>query len=342
LFYSKVEHQLFFSSIAELSQVAEVRRLTTQLAARIGFNEPVAGKVALVVTEIVTNLVKYAKAGRLLVRALRQDNNTGLEILALDQGPGMANVNECLQDGYSTSGSSGTGFGAIMRLSTFFDLYSLPGRGTALVAQLWAQEVKRKTTPSASSPLQVGVVCLAHPNEEVSGDSWGVEQQPGCCLIMVADGLGHGPDAAKASQAAIDVLARHPVRTPKALVEAAHTALHGTRGAALAVVELNLAQQSLKFAGIGNIAGMSFAGQQRHHFASHNGIVGHQLSRVQEFVYPWADEIFLLLHSDGLASRWSLDTYPGLMARHPSLIAGVLYRDFQRGYDDVTVLVVKK
>jgi len=49
----------------------------------------------------------------------------------------------------------------------------------------------------------------------------------------------------------------------------------------------------------------------------------------------------LVLHSDGLVSHWSLDAYPGLAARDPSLIAGILYRDFTRGRDDVTVVVAK-
>jgi anti-sigma regulatory factor (Ser/Thr protein kinase) len=331
--------QLFFPTITEASQVAEARRLTGQFAAKLGFAEREAGKAAIVLTEAGTNLVKHAGGGRLLVRALAQGNSSGLEILALDQGPGIANVQDSLRDGYSTSGSMGTGLGAIKRLSALFDIYSLPGKGTALVAQFWAQAPKRKE--QLGRPVQVGVVCLPKSGEEVSGDSWGVEQRGGRCLIMLVDGLGHGPEAATAAQAAVQTLKENPGLSPLRLVEATHAALHRTRGAALAVVELELSR-SAKFAGIGNIAGIIFNGEQKSHLTSYNGIVGHQFATIRDFVHDWSDEALMILHSDGLASRWDLGAYPGLSGRHPSLIAGVLYRDFERGHDDVTVLVIKE
>jgi anti-sigma regulatory factor (Ser/Thr protein kinase) len=333
-----MDHQLFFSHITETSQVAEARRLAVQLATQLGFNEKEAGKVAIVITEAATNLVKHATNGRLIVRALTGARGAGIEILALDQGPGITNIGNSLRDGYSTTGSPGTGLGAMMRLSTRFDIHSLPGKGTALLAQLWRQGPKRSAGPSSS--LEVGLVCLPKPGEIANGDGWGIEQQDHRCLIMLVDGLGHGPAAATAAQAATVTLSTHSRLSPAAMIEKAHAALQPTRGAALAIVEIN-SSESLKFSGIGNIAGTVLTLERDYHLASHNGIVGHQITRIQEFVYPWPAKALLVLHSDGLATRWDLKAYPGLLERHPSLIAGVLYRDFQRGYDDVTVLVVK-
>ncbi len=63
--------------------------------------------------------------------------------------------------------------------------------------------------------------------------------------------------------------------------------------------------------------------------------------KFQEFAYPFPKGATLVMHSDGLISRWTLDAYPGLAAHDPALVAGVLYRDFQRGRDDVTVLVAR-
>lgn len=340
-----MDNQLFFPSISEASQVSEARRLTGQLARKLGFNETEAGKVAIVVTEAATNLLKHAGEGRLLVQAL---DRAGLEILALDQGPGIANLADCLRDGYSTTGSLGTGLGAIRRLSSVFDIYSLSGRGTALLAQVRAQkgqQIASATNPAgknqlSSRPLTVGAICLPKPGQDESGDNWAVAHQAGRSLSLVVDGLGHGPDAALAAREAIRVFRANLTLSPAAIIEMTHAALRRTRGAALAVVEL-YPGRSIKFSGIGNIAGAVFSGEKHHHFPSHNGIVGHQLSKTQEFVYPWAGNTLLILHSDGLATRWNLDAYPGLSERHPSLIAGVLYRDFQRGYDDVAVLVVK-
>jgi hypothetical protein len=74
---------------------------------------------------------------------------------------------------------------------------------------------------------------------------------------------------------------------------------------------------------------------------SQNGTAGHVATRVQEFSYPIAGQSLLVMFSDGLASQWDLDRYPGLRTRDPSVIAGVLYRDFSRRRDDVTVVVAK-
>ena len=66
------------------------------------------------------------------------------------------------------------------------------------------------------------------------------------------------------------------------------------------------------------------------------------MRRVQEFTYPWPPGAILVLHSDGLLSHWTLDRHPGLAARHPMLLAGILYRDFRRGRDDTTVVVARE
>lgn len=73
---------------------------------------------------------------------------------------------------------------------------------------------------------------------------------------------------------------------------------------------------------------------------SHNGTVGHTMRKVQEFVYPWVAGSLLVMHSDGLGTQWRIDDRAGLRDEHPQLIAGVLYRDFKRGRDDATIVVV--
>jgi anti-sigma regulatory factor (Ser/Thr protein kinase) len=336
--------QLQFS-VAEMSAVAEARRVAAGLAEALKFGEGEAGKVSIVVTEAATNIVKHAAHGQLLIRPIERGGGGGLEVLALDQGPGMANVAECLRDGYSTAGSPGTGLGAIARLSAEFDIHSLPGKGTALVARLWARPLPR----DAEAPVEVGAVSLPKPGEEQCGDAWAVTRQADSLRVTVADGLGHGPDAA-AARSALEVAYQRPSLAPAALIEAMHSALRATRGAALGVAELSLTGAGatgggaggVRFAGVGNIAGAVLAPGGDRHFVSHSGIVGHEMRRVQEFIYPWPPGAPLVLHSDGLATRWDLAAYPGLINRDPSLIAGVLYRDFARGRDDVTVVVVKQ
>src|SRR5689334_20816610 len=107
------------------------------LALGCGFDESARGKLALVVTEAGNNLVQHAPGGTLLLRALTRDEVGGIEVMTLDRGPGMRNIEQCMQDGYSTAGTPGNGLGAIARLASHFDLYSVPGHGTALLARLW-------------------------------------------------------------------------------------------------------------------------------------------------------------------------------------------------------------
>ena len=325
--------------ISESSQAGEARRTAIAFASRLGFNETERGKVGLVVTEVANNLVQHAQDGVLLLQALEENGIAGIEILALDKGPGIDNLTECLRDGFSTGGTPGNGLGAISRLSAFFDISSIPRVGTAILCHLWASPLP--VNPSQNH-LNLGAVCLPKTGEEISGDSWASAQIDNRSLLLVADGLGHGPQAAKASLEAVRVFRENVHRSPKEIVEAAHAALRSTRGAALAIAAIDFEQQSVRFAGVGNIAGTILSTEGNCNMVSYNGTVGHEVRKIKEFTYPWPKGGLLVMHSDGLATQWRLDRYAGLITRHPTLIAGVLYRDFNRGRDDVTVLVARE
>jgi len=324
--------------VSDSSLAAEARRMAMNLAQSLGFDETGAGKVAIVVTEAAKNLAKYATGGELLLRPLERSGINGLEIMTLDRGPGMANVSQCLVDGYSTSGSPGQGLGAISRICSLFDIHSAVGSGTALVARLWAKPLP-KNLPGRR--LETGVVCLPKPGEEVSGDDWAVDHRPGFSLLLVADGLGHGLMAAEASAAAIKIFKKNTHLDPARMVEAIHSDLRSMRGAVVAVVKVDMARQLVLFTGVGNISGCILSAEENIGLTSYNGTVGREVSKIREFTYPWPEGAMLIMHSDGLATHWKLSQYPGLIRRHPSLIAGVLYRDYNRGNDDVTVLVAK-
>lgn len=322
--------------ILESSQAGEARRTALAFARRLGFNETERGKVALVVTEVANNLVRHARDGVLLLQALEQNGITGVEIIALDKGPGINNLNECLRDGFSTGGTPGNGLGAIERLSALFDIHSVPSVGTAILSRFWASPLPQE---QPQERLNLGAVCLPKTGEEVSGDTWASAQSDRFHLLLVADGLGHGPLAAQASLEAVRVFRENAHHSPKEIMEAAHAALRSTRGAAVAIAAIDIERQVLHFAGVGNIAGTIITPAGNSNLVSHNGTVGHEVRKIQEFTYPWSRGGLLVMHSDGLKSQWRLERYPGLLAKPPSLTAGVLYRDFNRGRDDVTVLV---
>jgi anti-sigma regulatory factor (Ser/Thr protein kinase) len=326
--------------IADTSQIAVARRAAVELAYSLGFDEATTGQVSLIVTEAGTNLVKHGGGGQLLLRAAVETDGRHLEIVALDRGPGMANVARCLEDGYSTAGSPGTGLGALRRLSSEFDIYSRQGRGTALLARVGDRS--RPPDANGDRPVQVGGLCLPKPGEDACGDAWEEESGISGTTLMVADGLGHGPAAAEAAKESVKVFRALRGRRPGERVEAIHAALRSTRGAAVAVAEVNLQTRVVCFAGLGNISARLVGVGRVRHMVSHNGTAGHVARRIDEFSYPWATRDLLVMHSDGLATQRDLDGYPGLADHHPSLVAAVLYRDFTRGRDDVAVVVARE
>lgn len=323
--------------VDDRTQVGEARRAAARITEALAFNATQAGKAALAVTEAATNIVKHAGTGKILLLPLARAGVAGLEILALDRGPGIANVGASLRDGYSTAGSMGTGLGALARAAESFDLYSQPGRGTALRLEVWAA--------AASAPpdvLEWGAVCLPKSGEVVPGDAWAMEGSGDYRTILVADGLGHGPDAARSARAATEAFAGNPSASPAMLMQISHAALAGTRGAAGGAARVILPEGRGTFAGVGNIACRVETAGERRQLVSHSGTLGHVMRRVQEFEFAFPPGALLILHSDGLATHWAIADYPGLMAKHAGLIAAVLYRDHDRGRDDVTVVVLKQ
>jgi anti-sigma regulatory factor (Ser/Thr protein kinase) len=325
--------------ISEQTEIAAVRRAASDMAARLRFNAVSIGQVSIMVTEAATNILKHAGRGEILLRPLQDGQRTGIEILAIDAGPGMGSLSTSMIDGNSTAGSYGAGLGAMRRLAAQFDVYSLPGKGTVIGMVLWDSAI----VPDGSS-MEHGVVCLPMAGETTSGDAWGLHCDSSCATVVVADGLGHGPEAAQASELAVGAMIVMRSKPVPVLMQEAHAALKATRGAAVALLKLDLYKNQLLFAGVGNIAAHVYDSDGGGHrqMVSHNGIVGSNLRKVQEFGTPWVAGALLILHSDGLGTRWNLSDYPGIFSYPPRLIAAILYRDFQRGRDDVTVLVLRE
>lgn len=321
--------------IRESSQAGEARREAVAQAVALGFGEERAGRVALVVTELATNLLKHAPGGgEIFLSGIEHGGCRGVEIVALDRGPGL-DAGRALRDGYSTAGSAGTGLGAVSRLSDEFELDARPESGTVALARIWAG-----ARPDGCGRLAVGGVCSALDGETVSGDAFAVADHGASTRIVVADGLGHGPDAHAAAAEAVRAFRAAPGPLTGVL-EAIHGALRPTRGAAVAVAEIDAAARTVRYAGIGNVAGAIVGRDSTRNLVSHNGTAGHAVRRVQEFAYDLPEEALLVLHTDGLRSRWSLDAYGGLARRDPVVVAATLYRDFQRGRDDATVVVAR-
>ena len=322
--------------VDERSQVAEARREAVRLAQTLALDAPTVDRLALGVTEAATNLVKHARDGMILLAPLARDEARGVEVIALDRGPGIANVASSMRDGHSTAGSPGLGLGSMSRLASEFDIYSQPGRGTVLRFEQWQR-------PRADAAGMVaGGVCVPKKGEQVCGDAWTASARDDTHRLVVVDGLGHGPDAAAAANTAVRVAIERPALAPDALVSTMHGALRSTRGAAGAVASVSARTSRGVYVGIGNIRGFVRELDKVRHLVSHNGTLGQQVRKIQAFDFAFPADALLVMHSDGIASHWSFDAYPGLARHHPAVIAAVVYRDHARGHDDATVAVLSR
>ncbi len=324
--------------VGDRSGAADARRKAALMAARLGFGETAAGGVAIAVTELATNLLKHAGRGELIVQPLTEGARRGLDLVSVDRGPGIGSVSAAMRDGFSTAGSAGTGLGAVARLADGLDIHSTPGAGTVVAGRFWARPRASDERPPG---LEIAGFSVALAGQTACGDAWAHRPDVGGLRLLVADGLGHGEPAAEAARRAVELFGETRVASPAAMLERLHAGLRSSRGAAAAVVDVNLDRQEVCFAGVGNVAGAVVSGGTARNMISHNGTLGHEARRFAEFSYAFAPGALLVLHSDGLSTRWSLDAYPGLVARHPGVIAGVLYRDFRRERDDATVVVAR-
>jgi anti-sigma regulatory factor (Ser/Thr protein kinase) len=325
--------------IDDESNVGAARRSAAALASRAGLGETERGAFAVIVTEAATNLARHAKEGLLALRVVGTPPDAGVEVLALDRSPGIHDVNRALIDGYSTSGTAGHGLGAIRRMASEFDIYSSPDGGTALLARIWPPSRAR---PRGAIGYLDGVVCVPQAGEWTCGDAWSLIPTSNGVQAVVVDGLGHGAEAARAADEALRIVRECAGWSPARTIEAAHGPLRATRGAAIAVAEVVASERVVRFAGVGNISAAIVVRDSSKSLTSYNGTVGVALRKVQELTYPWPDGASLVMHSDGITSRARPDAYPGLIERHPAIVAGVIFRDFYRGRDDATVLVIRE
>jgi anti-sigma regulatory factor (Ser/Thr protein kinase) len=318
------------------SQAGEARRTALEIARGLGFDDLAAGRVALVATELATNLARHAEAGELLVRALAEGAARGVELVALDHGPGIADVARALEDGHSTLNSAGNGLGAARRLSTRFEIHSQPPLGTVVWCQVWPDD-----SMGHGSRFDIGVVCSPYPGETHAGDVWAVRPTDWGACLLVCDGLGHGPDAHHVSAEARRIFVDAPACPPEEMLWRIHEGLASTRGGAIGLAEIDLRSRTLAWASVGNVAGRIATPQGERSLVGQNGTVGHTVRKVQQSHYPWPAGALLIVHTDGVASHWRLERYPGIFGRHPAIVAATLYRDARRPRDDAAVVVMR-
>ena len=325
----------------ELSSTGAARRAAEQLAQQIGLPPPRVAEVGLAVTELATNAHLHGGGGAILLRSVRAGASAAVEVVAMDSGPGIADVGIARRDGHSTAGTLGIGLGMVTRLADRFDIASSPGRGTVLAARFEADRRFRPTLAAdATGPPTAGIT-RALSGEEICGDAYAVRHDGPRISLMVCDGSGHGPLAAaaagKAVRAFTDTTA--PGSPPEVVLDRIHRALVGSRGGAVAIAELDLKAHRLRFIGIGNIAGTVVTAGERRGLVSMGGIVGYREPALRTFEHPLPPDAVVILHSDGISRRWNCQQLDQLLSGTPLMIAATLLRDAGIRHDDACVLV---
>ena len=329
----EVKTQSWVIPILDSSSVGEARRAVGRICEQLGATEDKAGDIALVVTEAARNVLIHGGGGQVIVSGILQSKGGSVDLIALDSGPGIKNLAQAMEDGFSTAGTPGTGLGAIKRLSSVLEFYSAP-QGTALFSRM-------ELNGNVPSSLALSGIAIPLATEKNCGDAWSFHSSAGRCLILLADGLGHGNDAAEAAQEAVQSFQSNAHRDPAEILTYIHDNLKKTRGAVGAIAEVRPQEGILCFAGVGNISGVVFSGDSARSLVSSNGTLGSVFPKINVHQTAWKPGSCLIMHSDGLQTRWDLSKYSGLLAKHPATIAGVLVRDFRRERDDCSVVVLK-
>ncbi|MFT3680444.1 MAG: ATP-binding protein [Ferruginibacter sp.] len=325
-------------SLPNRSYQAMARSEIKKIAAATGFSKKRMAELEIVVAEITTNLVKHAsKGGHILVKQLPEDN-PGIEMISIDDGPGMSAVAKMMEDGISTTNTMGHGLGAIKRLSDDFDIYSQKDWGTILLSRIYVH----KPAAFPKKTVDIRTVMIAKEGETSCGDNYEYIIKGNQVKIVVSDGLGHGEDASIAATASLLAFRNNYKTKANELLKLIHTEIRKTRGVVMSITDIDFNNKQFSYCGIGNItAKLVGIDHKQRSCISYNGIVGHSVpSTIHNHMYQWAKNDLLIIHSDGLSTRWDLQKYPSITKHDCSIIVAALYKDHNRGNDDVTILAI--
>jgi anti-sigma regulatory factor (Ser/Thr protein kinase) len=326
--------------IPDRSYSSMVKREIHRVAATIGFTPTRLAEADIVISEMITNLNKHTPEGELLVKpVLDYYNRQGIEIISIDNGKGIDNLAEMIKDGKSTAGTLGQGLGAIKRLSDDFDIYTLPGWGTIVLSRIFTPA---KTKITSRAQIDINTLMLPKTGEELCGDGWKYLKNGTTVKLIALDGLGHGPEAHKASKKAVKEFTVIKDSTPSDTIKILHRRIRDTRGAVGMIVHIDTYLNLIAYAGLGNISAKNINADNIKNLVSYNGIIGHTIpNTIHSNSIPWQPYDTLIIYSDGLKSRWDFMQLPNILQYDGSVIAAALYKDFSRHTDDLLIIVIK-
>ena len=349
--------------VKDQSFVGATRRSIRALAEQVGLSDKALSRLDIITTELATNLVKHAQGKGEIFVFEGSGSEPMLHLLCIDNGIGIKNIDEVLLDGVSTRGTLGCGLGAIQRQSDYFEISSELGKGTVVhcaVSQSSQSSLLNQNVPlnrraqvnrnapaikispndhnSQTNNLEIMAISVPRPGEQNCGDGFAAFHTEEHSSLFVVDGLGHGDEAAKAAALAVATFSKDPFVDSVTIAQAIHGQLAGTRGAAMALIQIDYLKNQVSFVGVGNISCRIHTRFASKGCVSSPGIVGSKMGSLKQYDYDWGPDARLLAYSDGIKSSAQLGE---LLAKSAVLAAGEIYRDYNRATDDTTVVVAK-
>ena len=331
------------SQSIEVSQAAEAgtaRQASRAMAHALGFGARESEEVAIVVSELASNLLKHAGRGTLTLIPIRETERAGIQIESVDHGPGIGDIEQAITDGFSTAGSLGYGLGAVNRLMDDFGIASRGqgGKGTRIVCQRWRSLKNPAVKPC---PLDLGAATRPHPAMVKNGDAFVLERWGESALVGVIDGVGHGQSAFQAALEARLFVENHFDRPLDALFFGVGRACRGTQGVVMALARFDWGSEKLTFASVGNIESRVFECPQKMNFNQRRGLIGLNAPNPVVTEHRWEPSQVMVMHSDGVSAHWEWGDYPKLRNASAVGAAQQLLHRLARDNDDATVVVVK-
>jgi anti-sigma regulatory factor (Ser/Thr protein kinase) len=327
--------------IASASDAYTVRQTAKEMASAIGFGEQVGEEIALAVSELASNLLKHARGGELRLSRVEDNGRLGIRIESHDLGPGIADVEQAMTDGFSTVGGRGYGLGAVNRLMDQFEITSrcAASTGTHIVCTRWL----RVDAPVAACPLEFGLATRPRLGMTMNGDAFVIKRWDTSALVGVIDGLGHGKHAHHAAQKARQYVETHFDQPLDAVFRGVGRTCRATRGVVMALARFEFGGDSIRFsfASVGNVEARFLRKDDAEKFIVRRGVLGGNAPSPRVTEHHWKTGNILMLFSDGVSQHWSTENFPELTNEAATVMAERLLRIFSKENDDATLIVVK-
>jgi len=351
---SNLSQDIVIQPVRQNSDIGQVARRARQLAEELGFSEVAQEEIKITANELASNLVVHgAVEGNIFLYPIHRCGETGIALVSTDQGPGIKSVSLAMADHRSTAGSMGCGLGAVKRLMDEFDIVSTPAEeaqhktgyvgykgGTIVASCKWCREDSNVLLQKNS--LQWGAVCRPLPGYKENGDAYYIKETETQLFAVVIDALGHGPEAEHANQVALAFIKENETMPFDDLFHNLHEVLRPTRGIALTAISLDKTKRSFIHSAVGNVESRLFPNQTNTP-VTRSGVVGHgAMPHLRVRSYPWPTNGMLIIHTDGVSSRWGHLPETEIVKHHPLLMSHFLLHNYERVRDDATVLVISE